>query len=147
MPGWAEWKAGEEGRRARYKAAEAAWLDSMSRAQLYEHARSEGALEALEEMERKGEIDRYLGALPTLDGCHVVSDHLQMTLYRAEAWFRRVWLQAQIQRYGGNISRVAKAAGLTRSACHVAIRRLGIKQELITRARSARRVQRRRVGV
>jgi two-component system nitrogen regulation response regulator NtrX len=49
-----------------------------------------------------------------------------MPLREAREQFERAYLQAQLQRFGGNISRTANFVGMERSALHRKLKTLGL---------------------
>ena len=49
-----------------------------------------------------------------------------MSLREAREHFERAYLQAQLQRFGGNISRTADFVGMERSALHRKLKTLGL---------------------
>lgn len=69
------------------------------------------------------EVGAMLPALPTSTG----GEHLMsLPLRDAREVFERVYLEAQINRFGGNISRTAEFVGMERSALHRKLKSLGI---------------------
>jgi two-component system nitrogen regulation response regulator NtrX len=64
--------------------------------------------------------------LPTTPG-RVGGEHLMsMDLRRAREIFEREYLTAQVNRFGGNISRTAEFVGMERSALHRKLKSLGV---------------------
>jgi two-component system nitrogen regulation response regulator NtrX len=58
------------------------------------------------------------------------SEHLMsLPLREAREIFEREYLLAQINRFGGNISRTAEFVGMERSALHRKLRALGVSSE------------------
>ena len=51
---------------------------------------------------------------------------VSMPLREAREHFERAYLQAQLQRFGGNISRTANFVGMERSALHRKLKTLGL---------------------
>lgn len=51
---------------------------------------------------------------------------VSMPLREAREHFERSYLQAQLQRFGGNISRTANFVGMERSALHRKLKTLGL---------------------
>ena len=51
---------------------------------------------------------------------------VSMPLREAREQFERAYLQAQLQRFGGNISRTANFVGMERSALHRKLKTLGL---------------------
>ena len=51
---------------------------------------------------------------------------VSMPLREAREHFERAYLQSQLQRFGGNISRTANFVGMERSALHRKLKALGI---------------------
>lgn len=69
------------------------------------------------------EIGSMLPALPTAAG----GEHLMsLPLREAREIFEREYLMAQINRFGGNISRTAEFVGMERSALHRKLKSLGV---------------------
>jgi two-component system nitrogen regulation response regulator NtrX len=69
------------------------------------------------------EIGAMLPALPTSTG----GEHLMsLPLRDAREIFEREYLVAQINRFGGNISRTAEFVGMERSALHRKLKTLGV---------------------
>ncbi len=58
-----------------------------------------------------------------------------MSLRTAREYFEREYLQVQIERFGGNISKTAAFVGMERSALHRKMKSLGIKSTRITKRR------------
>jgi two-component system nitrogen regulation response regulator NtrX len=54
------------------------------------------------------------------------SEVLALSLRDAREIFERRYLQAQINRFGGNISRTAEFVGMERSALHRKLKSLGV---------------------
>ncbi|WP_341760185.1 sigma-54 dependent transcriptional regulator [Candidatus Endowatersipora endosymbiont of Watersipora subatra] len=68
------------------------------------------------------EIGNMLPKTLTIDGGHIMS----MPLKQARELFEKDYLAAQINRFGGNISKTALFIGMERSALHRKLRSLGI---------------------
>ena len=68
------------------------------------------------------EIGEILPATPTQGAAQIMS----LPLREAREVFEREYLQAQINRFGGNISRTAEFVGMERSALHRKLKSLGI---------------------
>ncbi|MEP3275397.1 MAG: sigma-54 dependent transcriptional regulator [Stappiaceae bacterium] len=69
------------------------------------------------------EVGSMLPSLPSNDG----GDHLMsLPLREAREIFERDYLQAQLKRFGGNISKTAEFVGMERSALHRKLKALGI---------------------
>lgn len=65
--------------------------------------------------------------LPTLiEAAASPQDFIHLTLREAREGFEKDYLQAQIQRFGGNISKTAQFVGMERSALHRKMKSLGI---------------------
>lgn len=70
-----------------------------------------------------GEIGADVPSLPTNGG----GEHLMaLPLRDAREMFERDYLQAQIKRFGGNVSRTAEFVGMERSALHRKLKSLGL---------------------
>lgn len=69
-----------------------------------------------------GEISDMLPSTPGEDDEHIMS----LPLREAREAFERDYLQAQITRFGGNISRTATFVGMERSALHRKLKSLGV---------------------
>jgi two-component system nitrogen regulation response regulator NtrX len=54
---------------------------------------------------------------------------VSMPLREAREHFERSYLQAQLQRFGGNISRTASFVGMERSALHRKLKTLGLNND------------------
>ena len=57
---------------------------------------------------------------------HANGELISMPLREAREHFERAYLQAQLQRFGGNISRTANFVGMERSAPHRKLKTLGL---------------------
>src|SRR5690606_5655903 len=68
------------------------------------------------------EVGDMLPNLPSSGGEHLMS----LPLREARESFERDYLQAQIKRFGGNISRTAEFVGMERSALHRKLKTLGL---------------------
>ncbi len=68
------------------------------------------------------EIGEILPATPAQGAAHIMS----LPLREAREVFEREYLQAQINRFGGNISRTAEFVGMERSALHRKLKSLGV---------------------
>ncbi|MBD8890764.1 sigma-54-dependent transcriptional regulator [Roseibium litorale] len=68
------------------------------------------------------EVGAMLPSLPTTGGEHLMS----VPLREAREIFERDYLQAQIKRFDGNISRTAEFVGMERSALHRKLKTLGL---------------------
>ena len=68
------------------------------------------------------ELSENLPKAPTRDDTHIMS----MPLREARERFERDYLLAQIDRFGGNISRTAEFVGMERSALHRKLKSLGV---------------------
>ena len=68
------------------------------------------------------EIGEILPSTPAQGGTHVMS----LPLREAREVFEREYLQAQINRFSGNISRTAEFVGMERSALHRKLKSLGV---------------------
>ena len=55
-------------------------------------------------------------------------DVMTLPLKEAREAFERDYLSAQLQRFGGNISKTAKVVGMERSAFHRKLRALGVNE-------------------
>ena len=66
------------------------------------------------------------GAIAPLAGGQPATEIMTMPLREAREVFERQYLEAQISRFGGNISRTASFVGMERSALHRKLRSLGI---------------------
>lgn len=64
--------------------------------------------------------------LPTVGDGDEAEHLMSMPLKEAREVFERQYLQAQIERYGGNISKTAQFVGMERSALHRKIKSLGL---------------------
>jgi two-component system nitrogen regulation response regulator NtrX len=62
------------------------------------------------------------GGVSAADGTEVLS----LPLREAREIFERKYLESQVSRFGGNISRTASFVGMERSALHRKLRSLGI---------------------
>ena len=60
---------------------------------------------------------------------HANGELVSMPLREAREHFERSYLQAQLQRFGGNISRTASFVGMERSALHRKLKTLGLNNE------------------
>jgi len=69
-----------------------------------------------------GEISDMLPSTPGTEDEHIMS----LPLREAREAFERDYLQAQITRFGGNISRTASFVGMERSALHRKLKSLGV---------------------
>lgn len=69
-----------------------------------------------------GEIGADAPSLPTSGGEHLMA----LPLRDARELFERDYLQAQIKRFGGNVSRTAEFVGMERSALHRKLKSLGL---------------------
>jgi two-component system nitrogen regulation response regulator NtrX len=63
-----------------------------------------------------------LASLPSETGEEIMS----LPLREAREVFERKYLEAQVMRFGGNISRTASFVGMERSALHRKLRSLGV---------------------
>jgi two-component system nitrogen regulation response regulator NtrX len=68
------------------------------------------------------EIGEILPSTPAQGGTHIMS----LPLREAREVFEREYLQAQINRFSGNISRTAEFVGMERSALHRKLKSLGV---------------------
>ncbi|HQF30235.1 MAG TPA: sigma-54 dependent transcriptional regulator [Hyphomicrobiales bacterium] len=68
------------------------------------------------------EVGAMLPSVPSSGGEHLMA----LPLREAREIFEREYLQAQINRFGGNISRTAEFVGMERSALHRKLKTLGI---------------------
>jgi two-component system nitrogen regulation response regulator NtrX len=68
------------------------------------------------------EIGEILPATPSQGAAQIMS----LSLREAREVFEREYLQAQINRFGGNISRTAEFVGMERSALHRKLKSLGV---------------------
>lgn len=68
------------------------------------------------------EIGEFLPATPAQGAAQIMS----LSLREAREVFEREYLQAQINRFGGNISRTAEFVGMERSALHRKLKSLGV---------------------
>jgi two-component system nitrogen regulation response regulator NtrX len=68
------------------------------------------------------EIGEILPATPAQGSAQIMS----LPLREAREVFEREYLQAQINRFGGNISRTAEFVGMERSALHRKLKSLGV---------------------
>jgi len=81
------------------------------------------------------EIGSMLPALPTTTG----GEHLMsLPLRDAREIFEREYLVAQINRFGGNISRTASFVGMERSALHRKLKSLGVNTAALSGGRNGR---------
>ena len=67
---------------------------------------------------------------PTAVGANGASEVMSMPLREAREVFEREYLMAQINRFGGNISRTAEFVGMERSALHRKLKSLGVSARL-----------------
>jgi two-component system nitrogen regulation response regulator NtrX len=65
-------------------------------------------------------------AAPTLFNADPSADIMSLPLREARDMFETQYLQAQLLRFGGNISRTASFVGMERSALHRKLKQLGI---------------------
>jgi two-component system, NtrC family, nitrogen regulation response regulator NtrX len=68
------------------------------------------------------EVGEVLPSTPAQGGAHIMS----LPLREAREVFEREYLQAQINRFSGNISRTAEFVGMERSALHRKLKSLGV---------------------
>jgi two-component system nitrogen regulation response regulator NtrX len=68
------------------------------------------------------EVGEVLPSTPAHGGAHIMS----LPLREAREVFEREYLQAQINRFSGNISRTAEFVGMERSALHRKLKSLGV---------------------
>ncbi|MEM0900238.1 MAG: sigma-54 dependent transcriptional regulator [Pseudomonadota bacterium] len=68
------------------------------------------------------ELNDDLPKAPSQDGAHIMS----LPLREAREKFEREYLMAQINRFGGNISKTAEFIGMERSALHRKLKSLGV---------------------
>jgi len=68
------------------------------------------------------EIGEFLPSTPAQGAAQIMS----LSLREAREVFEREYLQAQINRFGGNISRTAEFVGMERSALHRKLKSLGV---------------------
>ncbi|MEX0628582.1 MAG: sigma-54 dependent transcriptional regulator [Cucumibacter sp.] len=64
--------------------------------------------------------------LPTMNGSEAATHLMSLPLRDAREVFERQYLVAQIERFGGNISKTAEFVGMERSALHRKLRSLGL---------------------
>ncbi|WP_310620419.1 nitrogen assimilation response regulator NtrX [Flexibacterium corallicola] len=64
--------------------------------------------------------------LPTMPGDTGADELMSLPLRDAREQFERAYLQAQVKRFGGNISRTAEYIGMERSALHRKLKSLGL---------------------
>lgn len=64
--------------------------------------------------------------LPTMDDAEASTHLMSLPLREAREIFERQYLVAQIERFGGNISKTAEFVGMERSALHRKLRSLGL---------------------
>ena len=64
--------------------------------------------------------------LPTIDETEASTHLMSLPLRDAREVFERQYLLAQIERFGGNISKTAEFVGMERSALHRKLRSLGL---------------------
>ena len=72
------------------------------------------------------EASRQLRLQPPMPGGARAEHLMSMPLRDAREIFEREYLNAQINRFGGNISRTAEFIGMERSALHRKLKSLGI---------------------
>ena len=68
-------------------------------------------------------------AAPALFNADPSADVMALPLREARDMFETQYLQAQLLRFGGNISRTAGLVGMARSALHRKLKQLGITSE------------------
>ena len=66
---------------------------------------------------------------PALLGSDPSADLMALPLREARDLFETQYLQAQLMRFGGNISRTAQFVGMERSALHRKLKQLGVNSE------------------
>ena len=66
---------------------------------------------------------------PALLNCDPSADLMSLPLRDARDLFETQYLQAQLMRFGGNISRTAQFVGMERSALHRKLKQLGVNSE------------------
>jgi two-component system nitrogen regulation response regulator NtrX len=64
--------------------------------------------------------------LPTMNDGEAAPHLMSLPLRDAREVFERQYLVAQIERFGGNISKTAEFVGMERSALHRKLRSLGL---------------------
>ena len=69
------------------------------------------------------------GAAPVLFNADPSADVMGLPLREARDLFETQYLQAQLQRFGGNISRTSQFVGMERSALHRKLKQLGVGDE------------------
>jgi len=85
-------------------------------------ARSDGPDTAISADMLPTEIGDMLPKTPTQGDNHIMT----VPLREAREMFERDYLVAQINRFGGNISRTAEFVGMERSALHRKLKSLGV---------------------
>ena len=66
---------------------------------------------------------------PALLNCDPSADLMSLPLRDARDLFETQYLQAQLMRFGGNISLTAQFVGMERSALHRKLKQLGVNSE------------------
>ena len=66
---------------------------------------------------------------PALLNCDPTADLMSLPLREARDLFETQYLQAQLMRFGGNISRTAQFVGMERSALHRKLKQLGVNSD------------------